>query len=116
MARKRTLETFFSPLPATKKARSDHDDVSNHASNHPTYPFPIPNLPPSIGDRLTAAPAAAGRAITNRPDLDLLYFKPYIPRGVERDLFEFLRRELFFYRVQYSIKRGPEQTSVTTPR
>ena len=48
--------------------------------------------------------------------LDLLYFKPYIPKSISRELFEFLRSELFFYRVKYTIKRGPTETLINTPR
>jgi hypothetical protein len=48
---------------------------------------------------------AEGKAINNQPDLDLLYFRPFIPQSMEQALFEFLRSELFFYRVQYTIKR-----------
>lgn len=122
MAKKRTLESFFSPIPQKKARNSDntpthHDkEAATPASNHPTYPFPLPDLPPYMCDQLTKVPAAEGKEINDQPDLDLLYFQPYIPKGVERDLFEFLRRELFFYRVQYKIKRGPTETTVNTPR
>lgn len=121
MAKKRTLETFFSPI-SQKKARISevtprhHSNESIPASNHATYPFPVPDLPSNISDQLTKVPAAEGKEINDQPDLDLLYFQPYIPKGIERDLFEFLRRELFFYRVQYKIKRGPTEMSINTPR
>jgi len=45
-----------------------------------------------------------------------LYFQPYIPKEIEKALFEFLRQELFFYRVKYKIKRGPVETDINTPR
>lgn len=122
MAQKRTLENFFAPA-SLKKARVNDDAATNHnnesttaASDHATYPFPISDLPSYISDQLTKAPAVEGKNINDQPDLDLLYFQPYIPKSVERELFEFLRRELFFYRVQYKIKRGPAETSVNTPR
>lgn len=54
--------------------------------------------------------------MNSQPDLDLLYFSPYIPKDAVRDLFEFLRQELFFYRVKYNIKRGPVETQINTPR
>ena len=57
-----------------------------------------------------------GKAINDQLDLDLLYFQPYIPKDIERDLFKFLRQELFFYRVKYKIKRGPVETQINTPR
>lgn len=123
MAQKRTLENFFSPI-TQKKARVNDDDeprqIKNEsitpASNHATYPFPIPDFPSYISDQLTKVPAVEGKEINDQSDLDLLYFQPYIPKGIEKDLFEFLRRELFFYRVQYKIKRGPTETSINTPR
>ena len=48
------------------------------------------------------APADEGRLINDQPDLDLVYYQPYIPKDVQRNLFEFLRRELPFYRVKYT--------------
>ena len=59
---------------------------------------------------------AAGKAINHQPDLDILYFQPFIPHFIERDLFDFLRSELFFYRVTYTIKRFGKETQVNTPR
>jgi len=112
MSKRRTLDGFFMPAQSKRpKVQSDKD-----ASEHPTYPFPIPQLPPDISDRLGFAPAAEGICLNNQPDLDLLYFQPYIPKEIEKDLFEFLRQELFFYRVSYKIKRGPLETEVNTPR
>lgn len=54
--------------------------------------------------------------MNDQPDLDLLYFEPYIPDYMSKDLFNFLRAELPFYRVQYSIKRGGIETQIRTPR
>lgn len=114
MSKKRTLDSFFTAAEP-KKPRlglSEPEDTSRHA----TYPFPVPKLPPSIADTLGFAPSDEGRVINDQPDLDLLYFQPYIPKDIERDLFKFLRQELFFYRVQYNIKRGPVETRINTPR
>ena len=61
-------------------------------------------------------PAHEGRAVDDQPDLDLLVFEPYIPASVARRLFEFLRAELPFYRVEYDIKRGGIETHIRTPR
>ncbi|KAK5174112.1 uncharacterized protein LTR77_001192 [Saxophila tyrrhenica] len=122
--RPRTLDSFFSP-PATKRSRQAGGDTSKVAngettpsqlSNHPTYPFAVPHLPPEITDILNFAPAQEARIINDRPDLDLLYFQPYIPKEIQRPLFDFLRREFFFYKVQYKIKRGPVETQINTPR
>lgn len=61
-------------------------------------------------------PAVPGRAVDNQPDLDLLYFEPYVPGYLAKDVFTFLRAELPFYRVKYAIKRGGVETSINTPR
>jgi hypothetical protein len=86
------------------------------SSIHPTYPFAIPHLPPAISELLNFAPATESRHINDKPDLDLVYYQPYIPKEIQRNLFEFLRRELFFYRVKYKIKRGTIETDINTPR
>lgn len=119
---KRTLDAFFKPTSSQKRTKTEptSPDPQEHdkpPSNHPTYPFPIPNLPSHIEIGLThGTPAREPRTITNQPDLDLLYFQPYIPRATANELFKFLRAELPFYRVQYSIKRGGHETTINTPR
>ncbi|EHY59687.1 hypothetical protein HRR83_001039 [Exophiala dermatitidis] len=85
-------------------------------TNHTTYPWPIPHLPRHIASELELQVTAQGQEIRNRPDLDLLYFQPFIPKSIARDFFEFLRSELFFYRVKYTIKRFGKETVVNTPR
>lgn len=124
MATKRTLDSFFAPK--TKKPRTAElaDSVEGSPaqerdlppSTHSTYPFPLPQLPAAISAALESAPAAKGKAINDQPDLDLLYFQPFIPRDGHKELFNFLRRSLFFYRVEYKIQRGPTQTQIRTPR
>lgn len=120
--RPRTLDSFFAPT-AAKKSKSIIQETSPIAvsqqqafSQHPAYPRAILELPSELRNLLNFVPATEGREINNQPDLDLLYFSPYIPKEAVRDLFEFLRRELFFYRVKYKIKRGPVETQVNTPR
>ena len=121
--RPRTLDSFFIP-PPTKKLRAVESDgrtsAANgetvNASNRGTYPFPIPHLPLDITETLNFAPSEEGRIINDQPDLDLVYYQPYIPKDIERRLFEFLRGELFFYRVKYTIKRGTFETQINTPR
>lgn len=120
---KRTLDSFFQTSPKAKKPRVSDDiekpqkEISSlPPSNHSTYPFPVPNLPPHIETALSEIPASEGKTINDQPHLDLLYFQPYIPGTIAKDLFEFLRSELFFYRVQYKIKRGPVETMINTPR
>ncbi|KAK3675466.1 hypothetical protein LTR78_004549 [Recurvomyces mirabilis] len=123
--RPRTLDAFFTP-PA-KRAR--HEKTANSeattdtsgsdptkASHHATYPYAISHLPPNVSEILNLAPSTEPRVINDRTDLDLVYYQPFVPKEITKDLFEFLRRELFFYRVKYTIKRGPVETNITTPR
>jgi len=118
--RPRTLDGFFKPPPAKKSRISTSADESKNdataKSSHPTYPFPIPQLPADLIEALNFAPEDEGKVINDKPDLDLLYYQPYIPKQTARDLFDFLRAELFFYRVKYNIKRGPTETLINTPR
>lgn len=65
---------------------------------------------------MSSFPCRVGREINDQPDLDLLYFEPYVPVSIARLLFEFLRSELPFYRVEYKIKRGGIETDIRTPR
>lgn len=141
MSKKRTLDSFFSPATVKKSrisppptiavstVRTDDSSPTPEPqtspntntsalppSNHPSYPCPISQFPLSVREALGFVPAADARAINDQPDLDLLYYAPYIPKGVHRDLFRFLRRELPFYRVCYKIKRGPIETQINTPR
>lgn len=122
--RPRTLDSFFSPPPkrsrisiaATTETSSSNTTTVSTRSAHSTYPFALAHLPPEIADILNFAPAAEGRIINDQPDLDLVYYQPYVPKEISKELFEFLRRELFFYRVKYMIKRGPVETQINTPR
>ncbi|KAM0563932.1 hypothetical protein ACHAPJ_000140 [Fusarium lateritium] len=102
MSKKRTLDAFFSP--------------TDTYSEHQCYPHPIKNLPASLSKELATLPDQPGREINDQPDLDLLYFEPFITAPVSRRLFEFLRTELPFYRVEYKIKRGGIETQIRTPR
>lgn len=118
---KRKLDSFFSP--ATKKARPDSaaapispPPLSSKKSGHGTYPWNIPHLPAHIAVEVEMQVTAEGKIIKNQPHLDLLYFQPFVPHSVERDLFSFLRSELFFYRVKYTITRYGKETLVNTPR
>ncbi|KAJ5667742.1 uncharacterized protein N7477_006312 [Penicillium maclennaniae] len=119
---KRTLNAFFKPVAeaASKKCKTEPETPSEPIGppdTHFSYPIPIPQLPSHISVSLEhGTPAREGRSITNQPDLDLLYFQPYITQTTANELFRFLRRELPFYRVQYNIKRGGVETSINTPR
>ncbi|KAJ5384208.1 Oxoglutarate/iron-dependent dioxygenase [Penicillium concentricum] len=129
---KRTLDSFFKPSttppkrPKTEPTESTTStpETSNipiedtkPPSQHPSYPIPITQLPSHIEVGLEhATPAASPLEINNQPHLDLLYFQPYIPRPTANELFKFLRRELPFYRVQYTARRGDIETQINTPR
>lgn len=120
---KRTLDGFF--LPQNKRPRSDAGEPpiarsssqsSELLSTHPTYPWPIPHLPSDVTSELEYLVTAQGKPINNQPHLDLLYFQPFIPKSIERELFSFFRSNLFFYRVTYTIKRFGKDTVINTPR
>lgn len=123
---KRTLNSFFSASPAhpTKKARQEEpkeEPIScflepNTFTEHPTYPWPVPELPDELANRLSVYAEKKGRAINDQAHLDLLYFEPFIPASAEHALFHFLRTELFFYRVRYKIQRFGKETDINTPR
>ncbi|KAI8632348.1 hypothetical protein F5Y19DRAFT_361419 [Xylariaceae sp. FL1651] len=143
MSKKRTIDAYFG-VPQAKKARgpdtTDSESVSERTntrnvtntfcsntitsvdseprcySTHPSYPFPIPHLPDSLYREISGPPARAARPIADQPDLDLLYFEPYISRPAAQQLFQFLRSELPFYRVEYDIARGGTKTHIRTPR
>ncbi|KAI1263040.1 hypothetical protein F5Y18DRAFT_140708 [Xylariaceae sp. FL1019] len=144
MSRKRTLDAYFG-TPQPKKPRllstdalplhndslvttaeniidrkdgikPESNSQSLSYSRHPSYPFPIPNLPPSVEDEISISPVLGPRTINDQPDLDLLYFSPYISTPAAKQLFSFLRSELPFYRVEYDISRGGTKTHIRTPR
>lgn len=50
------------------------------------------------------------------PDLDCVYYQPFIPRRIANELFRVLRAELPFYRVVYFAKRGGVDVQIKTPR
>ncbi|KAF7959914.1 hypothetical protein EAE96_001517 [Botrytis aclada] len=122
---KRTIDSFFKP-PAkkprvsesatTEESKSTGEVLEREFTRHPTYPFPIPCLPSPISLELSSFPSTIGKEINDQADLDLLYFEPYIPKYLERKVFQFLRSELPFYRVEYDIKRGGVSTHIKTPR
>lgn len=106
------LDSFFKPV-APKKPKYE---ASTQKSTHDSYPFGIPHLPEAFAEQLQFAPAEEGKVMNEERDLDMVYYQPYIPRSIADGMFEYLRQELFFYRVQYSIKRGGVTTNINTPR
>lgn len=134
---KRTLDSFFSP-PA-KRIKDDIETLTRAVSPpsarsrspppsegeasvvrkyaHETYPFAIPDLPQELQETLQELIlTASGKEIRNQPHLDLLYFQPLIPQPAANDLFNFLRSQLFFYRVKYTITRFGKSIDINTPR
>ncbi|PWY79332.1 DNA repair family protein [Aspergillus heteromorphus CBS 117.55] len=104
------------PLQETQTRYRKHFPPATYA-HHPNYPIPIRDLPPTISQLLAnLSRTTPPKAITDKPHLDLLYFQPFLPSSLARDLFRFLRSELPFYRVKYTIRRGPAETSIVTPR
>ena len=123
-----SISTKDTPAALSESAKpTDHTSSSDDQtdsypsslprSTHPTYPFPVSHLPLSIASSLLAStPAHPGKALNHLPDLDLLYFQPFVPASTAPALFDFLRANLFFYRVKYKIKRGTVETDINTPR
>lgn len=106
------IESFFK-RPEPKKAKYE---ANGDKSTHSTYPFAIPHLPRRFSEQLGFAPAEEGKPMDDQLHLDVVYYQPYIPRATAAAMFEFLRQELPFYRVVYSIRRGGVQTAISTPR
>lgn len=143
-SKKRTIHAFFG-TPA-KKVKVEYDEFSavsaddskcvnnsvviksqdtkdidkcpdfTEFSRHAAYPHPIANFPESILSNLDSLPASVGKVMNDQPDLDVLYFQPYVPIYLQREVFTFLRRELPFYRVEYDINRYGVTTHIKTPR
>ncbi|RAH44980.1 alpha-ketoglutarate-dependent dioxygenase AlkB family protein [Aspergillus brunneoviolaceus CBS 621.78] len=110
------INSFFQPIPS-KKPKPDAEALPASRTHHPNYPMPIRDLPSHIFKPIANLERVRPpQAINNQPHLDLLYFQPFIPSPIARDLFNFLRNELPFYRVQYTIRRGPTETLINTPR
>ena len=112
-SKKRTLDAFFHRPPPKKPRLSESKDPP---STHSAYPYPVAHFPVKISDALGFCPATEVEVRNDHPDLDLLYFQPYIAKEIADDAFRFLRKELFFYRVHYNIKRGNVETPIRTPR
>ncbi|TDZ74356.1 DNA oxidative demethylase ALKBH2 [Colletotrichum trifolii] len=113
---KRTLDAFFAPKAKKSKTESEAPVEPTGQSTHTNYPCPISELPATISKEVSSLPARPGREINDQPDQDLVYFEPYVPSYLAKDVFDFLRAELPFYRVEYDINRGGIKTHIRTPR
>lgn len=111
-------ESPSSPPPPNKAPANDPSDPPSppQTTNHPTYPFPIPDLATSFTTSLEPLVCASGQPINDRPHLDLLYFHPFIPSPTAREYFHHLRNSLPFYRVKYKITRFGKEVEINTPR
>lgn len=106
------LDTFFK---ATTPKKPKYE-ASAKKSHHAAYPFPIPHLPAPFMEQLGFAPADEGTVMNDQVQLDMMYYQPYIPSSISPGVFDFLRQELPFYRVQYTITRFGTPTQINTPR
>ncbi|KIW87677.1 uncharacterized protein Z519_11651 [Cladophialophora bantiana CBS 173.52] len=121
---KRTLDTYFSTpkktrLDAPIQGRAENNPPTKSVTkttDHPTYPWPISYLPIHVASEIELLGTAQATEIKDQHHLDLLYFQPFVPKSIDKELFEFLRSELFFYRVKYTIKRFGKETLMNTPR
>lgn len=106
------LDAFFKAA-APKRPKYE---ASSKASHHVAYPFPIPHLPSPLMEQLGFAPEDEGKVMNDQVHLDMVYYQPYIPSSVSLGIFDFLRQELPYYRVQYTITRFGTPTQINTPR
>lgn len=110
------------PFPISRLPTSILSTLSPSSSNQTPETNTNTNISPTslavspIPTSATACPASIGRPIDDQPNLDLVYFEPFIPRPSANALFTFLRSSLPFYRVRYQIKRGGIDTQINTPR
>ncbi|KAK6342962.1 hypothetical protein TWF718_008341 [Orbilia javanica] len=119
---KRPISSFFTKLPPTssKKPRltppsQDESPDPTPPTTHPSYPHPISSLPPPLLTLLDTYARPTPRSIT-KTDLEITFHQPFFPQPTAKSLYCFLRSNLPFYRVTYTIKRGDFETIVKTPR
>jgi len=113
---KRTLDAFFKP-PSKRTKEIHTNSIDIPPDTHSTYPIPIAKLPIHLTKAMEEnTPAREAKVMNSQPDLDCLYFQPFIPRRTANELFRVLRAELPFYRVVYFAKRGGVDVEIKTPR
>ncbi|KAI9740595.1 MAG: hypothetical protein M1834_005176 [Cirrosporium novae-zelandiae] len=125
--KKRTLDGYFKSSqvkdsPAILVVANDKPQKpsiafeSTLSSTHSTCPFPIPQLPSSLSSKFSSLLPPNGKNITDAYALNCLSFAPLFPHYLAQELFTFLRDELPFYKVRYTIARSGIDTRVITPR
>jgi alkylated DNA repair dioxygenase AlkB len=110
----RKKQKLSSPEPEPVAAQSIPPEAApiRSYSTHPTYPFPIADLPvTSAVLRSGIAPTSAGK-VMKKGDLDLVYFQPFVKAATASMLYKHLLEELPWYKVLY-LARG---MTINTPR
>ncbi|KAJ3043827.1 Alpha-ketoglutarate-dependent dioxygenase alkB 2 [Rhizophlyctis rosea] len=92
-----------SPSKATKPSTTSPAIFDN--TLHPPVPAPTFSIPSGVSPRPPLT-------IKKKPDLDLLYFKPFLTPAFSKTLYTYLLQSLPWHRVQYRT-RGMD---ITTPR
>lgn len=113
-----TKEPAEIPVTTTASSQVEDEEILGQVaesleqtySTHPTYPFPIVDLP-SPQQRLLLAPASTPKVI-KKGDLDLLYFQPFLINSTASDFYKHLLESLPWYKVMY-LARG---MTINTPR
>jgi hypothetical protein len=123
-----TQRTLFSLVKRQREQAADGE--TDEAQQTPKLKKPRTSAvdPPSLVGPSTANPLAIklpdfdissgvhdrpGKAILKDPDLDLLYFQPFLRSPERKILFEYLLHELPWYRVRLSFAPGLRTTETT---
>ncbi|ODQ50157.1 hypothetical protein SAICODRAFT_73677 [Saitoella complicata NRRL Y-17804] len=108
---KRSIESFLSPTAKKAKIVLPPRSSPGPPSTHATYPFPIASLPFEITSTISSDSPIL---LNHKPNLDCVYHRPFLRREGADALFEFLRRELPWYKVIY--QHSLHKMLITTPR
>lgn len=105
-------ESSSSPICSSSDAMREveYQQGGRSYSTHPTYPFPVADLPSGFFPAGIVY-ASAGKSI-KKGDLDLLYFQPFVKAPTANKLYKHLLEELPWYKVVY-MARG---MTINTPR
>lgn len=113
---KRLKETMTTIETTTAHNSPNEESGTIQVEAHSSYPFPIIAIDVDLYTALKeATPDKTPKAINNQPNLDLLYYEPFIPKSAADEYFKFLRRGLLFLpsqiRHQMWSDRGSHQHS-----
>jgi len=101
---KRPITSFFAP--SVKRVAVEQDIKYSH---HPNYPCPIKQL------NIDIEPNSIPKQVIQK-HLDILHFHPFLSGKKAQALFQHLRTELPFYRVNYTAVRDGNKINILTPR